>query len=158
MSKKQLSGEKKRKRSNPKAVKVIKMDKSDLKPVSQMEVNMFNTLIQMSNQFGKLKQQKAEYDMVLKSLKDKRKQVSQGKVSSIMLPFGKNKYYPCDDRKVILKELDAEITILSNAIKGVSGQLDQYLEGVIGQGLQISQWADAKFSKYKPENTYSKGC
>lgn len=147
-----------RKRSNPAVIKAITMNKSNLTPITQEDANMFNTIIQVSNQYGKLRKQKAEYEMVLSSMKDKRKSVAQGKVKSIMLPFGKNKFYPCDDKKVILTELDAEITIIANAVKGVSAQLSQYTEGFIGQGLQIQNWAEGKFSSYKPENTYSKGC
>lgn len=159
MTKKKLSGQKtQRKRSNKGAVQAVMMDKNKLTPIVQQEANLFQQAIQISNQYAKLRKQEKEYEIILQAMKDKRKDVVDGKVDQIMLPFGKNKFYPCSDKKQILKELDSEIDILANALKGVSGQVVQFRDALIEQGLAIRQWSDDKFGKYKPKNTYTKGC
>jgi len=158
MSKKQLSN-KGRKRSNAPMQKVVKVDFSALKPITQIEANMFQQLIQLSNAFGKLKQQKAEYEMILTSLKDRRKDVQKGKIKlPIMLPLGKNKYYNCSDIKYVLQEMDGEIEIIANALKGIEGQISSNFDAYVEAGLRINNFTDAKFSQYKPKNTYSRGC
>lgn len=159
MTKKKLSGQKtQRKRSNKGAVQAVMMDKNKLTPIVQNEANLFQQIIQLSNQYAKLRKQQNEYEIILKAMKEKRKEVVDGKVKEIMLPFGKNKFYPCNDKKQILKELNSEIDILSNALKGVTGQVTNFQDALIEQGLAIRAWADNKFGKYKPKNTYTKGC
>lgn len=158
MAKKELSKNGNRKRSNQPVAKAVEIDKLKLTPVQQNEANLFQQLIQISNLYGKLKKQKAEYEMVLASMKDKRKDVQKGKVTEVMLPFGKNKFYPCTDKKYILKELDAEIDIIANALNGVIGQLTNYNDAFIEQGLAIKDWCDQKFSIFKPKNVYRVGC
>lgn len=146
-----------RKRSNKAVGKAVVID--NLTPVTQNEANLFQGLIQISNNYGKLKKQQAEYDMVLRSLKDKRKAVTKGEIElPIMMPFGKNKFYQCNDIKYVLKEIDSEIGILSNASKGIEGQVTQHKDAFVEQGLAIADYAANKFGKYKPENVYSKGC
>lgn len=148
-----------RKRSNIPTEKVIKADFESLRPVSQVEANMFQTLVQISNSFGKLKQQKAEYEMILASLKDRIKDVRKGVIKlPIMLPLGKNKFYNCSDKKYVLNEMDGEISILTNALNGIMGQLQQNYDAYIEAGLRIHEFTGFKFSKFKPKNLYSAGC
>lgn len=158
MSKKQLSN-KGRKRANIKMEKPIEVDFSKLTPINQQEANMFQQLIQISNAFGKLKQQKAEYEMILNALKDRRKDIQKGVIPlPVMLPLGKNKFYHSSDMKYILAEMDSEIDIISNGLKGIQGQMTQNYDAYIEAGLRVKNFTESKFMKYRPANTYSKGC
>jgi len=157
MAKKKLSGNSQRKRSNVKTEQPVNV--LDLRPISPMEVQVFQQLIDISNQYGKLRHQYEEYNTVLNSLKERRKKIQTGEIElPILMPLSKNKYYQCNDKKMILKEMDNEIDIISNALKGVEGQLTNHRDSYIEAGLAVRNFADNKFSKYKPKNTYSVGC
>jgi len=157
MSKKVMS-KKGRKRSNN-GVKAVKVNFDNLRPINQVEANMFQELVQISNAFAKLKQQKAMYEMKIKSLKDRRKDIQSGKITlPIMLPLGENKFYNCSDMKYALQELDSEISIISNALKGISGQMIQNFDAYVEAGLRIHDFTNRKFTQYKPKNTFSSGC
>jgi len=159
MTKKKLSESSTRKRANVKKENAAVPNKDNLRAITQMEAQMFQQLIQISNQYAKLKQQKQEFETVLTQVKKKREQVAKGEISlPVFLPLGKNKMYQCSDKKEILTDLDAEIKVLTNAVKGIDGQLKNHQDAYVEAGLAIRDFADRKFSKYKPKNVYSKGC
>lgn len=128
-------------------------------PINQMDANLFQQLIQISNQYGKLKQQKDEFSMVLNQVKQKREEIATGKIAlPILMPLGKNKFYNCTDKKLALEDLDAEIQVLSNAVKGIDGQLLNYTDAYVEAGLRVSDFLTSKFGDYKPKTPYTKGC
>lgn len=158
MTKKKMSNNKPRKRANADKPKPVE-SKENLRPINQMEATVFQRLIQVSNQYGKLMQQKDEFTTVLEQLKEKRKLVAAGKIElPVLLPLGKNKFYQCTDKKDVLIDLDAEIKVLSNAVKGIDGQMQNYQDAYVEAGLAVRDFVDSRFSKYQPKNTYSKGC
>lgn len=148
----------KRKRSNEKK-EVATPPNKNAAPINQMEVQYFQQLINISNQYGKLKQQLNEYEVVLKSLKDKRKKVQKGEIEMpIMFPLGKKSYYPCHDKKDALKELDGEIKVVANAVKGIKGQVDNGSDEYVAAAFRLMDLLDHKYSKFRPKNVYTKGC
>jgi len=147
-----------RKRSNDKKEKAVPPNK-EAKPINQMEVQYFQQLINISNQYGKLKQQLAEYEVVLKNLKDKRKKVQKGEIEMpIMFPLGKKSFYPCSDKKEALKELDSEIKVVANAVKGIEGQVDNGADEYVAAAFRLMDLLEHKYSRYRPKNVYTKGC
>jgi len=149
-----------RSRSNKgKQQAVVVTDKS-LKPITQPEAQqLFQGMINVSNQYGQLRKQYEEYNTIIKSLKERRKDVASGKIPMpIQMPLGKNKYYMENDKKVILKELDDEVRILTNALKGVQGQLQTHKDAYIESGLALREFCDRKFKRFKPKSVYAKGC
>jgi len=158
MTKKKLSGKGTSKKVDQGAVKTVPVE-DKLTPVTQMEANMFQNLIQISNQYGKLKQQKSEFELVLKQLEKKREEIKSGKIDMpILMPLGKNKFYQVNDTKEVLEDLDNEIQVVKNALNGIAGQLFQHHDAYIEAGLAIRQYADKKFGEFKPKTPYSKGC
>ena len=148
-------GDRKRNNKGKKKVEV----KTDARPLVKMEANMFQQLVQISNQYAKLRKQFEEYTTVVEKLKERRKKVQKGEIKlPILLPLGRNQFYQEDDKKVILEKLDDEIKIISNALKGVSGQMGQHKDAYIEAGLQVLDFIDRRFGKCKPKNVYSKGC
>jgi len=146
-----------RKRSNK--GKVGKVKKQTLRPINQNEAGLFQQFINISNQYGKLRGQYEEYSTILKSMKERRKQVASGEIKlPIMFPLGKNKYYNCNDKKYILKELDDEIGILSNALKGVEGQMQNHKDVFVETAFSVRDFLNDRFKHYTPKNVYSNGC
>lgn len=158
MAKKKLSGKGTSKKVDQGAVQTVPVE-DKLTPVTQMEANMFQNLIQISNQYGKLKQQKSEFELVLEQLEEKKRDIVSGKIEMpIMVALGKNKFYQVTDKKEVLEDLENEITVVKNALNGISGQLFQHRDAFIEAGLAIKQYTDSKFSPFKPQTPYSKGC
>lgn len=148
----------KRKRSNKKKADTSAPN-NKVKPINQMEVQFFQQLINISNQYGKLKQQINEYEVVLKSLKDKRKKIQKGEIElPIMFPLGKKSFYTCNDKKEALKELDGEIKVVANAVKGIQGQVDNGADEYVAAAFRLMDLLDNKYSRFRPKNVYSKGC
>lgn len=147
-----------RKRSNPKKEEVV-IPTTKSKAINQVEVQLFQQLINISNQYGKLQKQRMEYEVVLKNLKDKRKKVQKGEIEMpIMFPLGKRSFYPCSDKKEALKELDSEIKVVSNAVKGIEGQVQNGADEYIASAFRLIDFLQKKFGRFKPTNVYSKGC
>jgi hypothetical protein len=146
-----------RKRSNKNVQQAVKV--KPLRPITQPEAQLFQQLINISNQYSKLRQQFEEYTTVLSAIKDRRKKVQTGEIPMpIQMPLGKNKYWQCEDKKIILKELDDEIKILTNALKGVQGQLQNHKDAFVESGLAAEEFLHGKFKNHKPKNVYTKGC
>ena len=146
-----------RKRSNK--GKTGKVVTQPLRPINQNEAALFQQLINISNQYAKLRGQYEEYTTILKAMKERRKKVANGEIKlPIMFPLGKNKYYNCDDKKYILKELDDEIGILSNALKGVEGQMQNHKDVYVETAFSVRDFIEEKFKNHKPKNVYSNGC
>jgi hypothetical protein len=158
MTKKKLSGKGTSKKVDQGAVKAVPIE-DRLTPVTQMEANMFQNLIQISNQYGKLKQQRSEFELVLEQLEKKREEIKSGKIDMpILMSLGKNKFYQVNNKKEVLEDLDNEIQVVKNALNGIAGQLFQHRDAYIEAGLAIRQYADKKFSEFKPKTPYSPGC
>lgn len=159
MAKKELSKKgTSRKRANAGKPKPVE-SRDNLNAINQMEANLFQKLIQVSNQYAKLVQQRDEFETILAQVKVKREKVAKGEIElPIMLPLGKNKFYHCNNKKDVLEDLDAEIKVLSNAVKGINGQMQNMQDAYVEAGLAVRDFTDAKFSKFRPKNTYSAGC
>lgn len=149
-----------RKRSNANKPKAVVANSKNLRPITQPEAQqLFQGLINVSNQYAQLRKQFEEYTTIIKSLKQRREDLAKGKIPMpIQMPLGKNKYYMENDKKVILDELDDEVRILTNALKGVEGQLQNHKDAYIESGLALREFCDRKFSRFKPKNVYAKGC
>jgi len=146
-----------RKRSNAGKEQAVK--EFDLRPIIQTEAQLFQNLINISNQYGQLRKQYEEYTTIIESLKDRRSKVAKGEIElPILMPLGKNKYYQCNDMKLVLRELDDEIRILTNALKGVKGQLQNHKDAFVEAGLAVNDFTDTRFKRFKPKNVYAKGC
>lgn len=147
-----------RKRANknkPKKKEVKKM----MKPLVQVEANLFQQLVQISNQYGKLRKQYEEYKTYVSQLKKRRTKIQKGEIKlPILMPLGRNQLYEEHDKKEVLKKLDNEINIVSNALKGVQGQMEQHKDAYVESGLKVLEFVDKKFGKCKPKNVYSHGC
>jgi hypothetical protein len=154
MSKKKLSNA----GTSHKIEKPVVVDEGP-KPINQMDANLFQNLVQVSNQYGKLKQQKDEFEMALKQLESKRTDIASGKIPlPILMPLGKNKFYSCTDKKAALDELDIEIKVLSNAVIAITGQLINYKDSYIEAGLKVTNFLTTKFNGYKPKTSCAPGC
>jgi hypothetical protein len=137
----------------------IKKPLKDVMPINQMETTTVQNLFNISQGYAKLKQQHAEYSMIVKGLADRRTQIQKGSISMpILMPLSRNKFYSCDDKVEVLKELDSELKVMQDALKGIEGQLLQNKDAFIEAGLAVATWASDRFSPYKPKNVYSPGC
>jgi len=149
-----------RKRSNQDKPKAVVVKDIELRPITQQEAQqLFQGIINVSNQYAQLRKQYEEYTAIIESLKHRREDLAKGKIPMpIQMPLGKNKYYMENDKQVILKELDDEIRILTNALKGVQGQLQNHKDAYVESGLALREFCDRKFRRFKPNNVYAKGC
>jgi hypothetical protein len=157
MTKKKLSTQKPRQRVQKQKSK--KLPEPNIRPLDRMEAQNVQYLFQINQQYGKLTQQYEEYKLIVRQLTERRKDVQQGKIElPILLPLSRNKFYQCSNKKVILKELDEEIEVMTDAMRGVEGQVKNNRDALISAGLSVLAWSKKRFEQYKPENVYSKGC
>lgn len=157
MAKKKLSPQKPRQRVQKQESN--KPPEADIRPIDNMEAQQVQQLFQINQNYGKLKQQYEEYKLIVSQLTERRKDVQAGKIElPIMLPLSRNKFYQCSDKKIILKDLDEEIDIMTDAMRGVEGQVKNHRDALISSGLSLLAWSKKRFEKYKPTNVYTKGC
>ncbi len=153
MAKKRLSGAS----TSPKKEAVV--EDAGPQALNQIDANLLQQLVQVSNQYGKLYQQKSEFETILKQVQARRADIASGKIKlPILMALGKNKLYSCDDMKAVLEDLDAEIRVISNGLKGIEGQIMNYRDAYIEAGLKVNDFLDTRFGKYKPTVPYTKGC
>lgn len=106
-------------------------------PLIKGEVQYFQELIDTSNRYTSLRQQKEGYEFAVKKLEEKRKEVQDGKIKlPILLPFiPKHSWYMEEDKKKIFQFLDEEIGKLKGSIKALEGQMqhryDEYTESAV---------------------------
>lgn len=129
------------------AVTPIKRDEA--LPLQQNEVWLFKDLVDQSNYFGKLLKQYEQYEFALQDLIYKRKKLQQGKIKlPILLPFAGNSLYQVNDKKMVLKDLDTQITVLKNSISGIKSQMIHRRDEFIESGLRTCDFLSTRFGKF----------
>lgn len=147
-----------RKRSNKKEAVVKQAKRDDVKPLTQMEATIFQRLVETSNQYGKLEQQFAQYKMIKDKLKERRVKIQKGEIKlPIQVQLSQNMFYAESDKKEVLKILDEQIKTLGNSIKGIEGQLKNFQDGYIEQGLQLKTFIDKKYGIYEVKAFANRG-
>jgi hypothetical protein len=137
----------------------VKKPVLDVAPINTVETTAVQNLFNISNGYAKLKQQYAEYSLIVKGLNARRKDIQEGIIElPILMPLSRNKFYSCNDKVTVLKEIDSELKVMQDALKGVEGQMLQNRDAFIEAGLAVHEWAAKRFSGYKPKNVYSAGC
>lgn len=149
-----------RKRSNKKVVKkdaekskrkqaITKISRDDALPFQQNEAWLFKELVDQSNYFGKLLKQYEQYEFALQDLIYKRKKLQQGKIKlPILLPFAGNSLYEQNDKKMVLKDLDTQITVIKNSVSGIKSQMIHRRDEFIEAGLRTADFLINRFGKF----------
>ena len=131
-----------------------KKEAVDIKPdlvqlINQNEAYQFQALVEISNQYGKLRQQYDQYEVVKRKLVERRNKLQKGDIKlPIQIQLSQNMFYTEDDKKEVLKILDDQIRLISNSLKGVEHQLTTHRDNYVEAGLRIKSFTESRFGKY----------
>jgi len=149
-----------RKRSNKKPIKkdadkskrkkaITSISRDEALPLQQNEAYLFKQLVDESNYYAKLLKQYEQYEFAVQDLIYKRKKLQQGKIKlPILLPFAGNSLYQVNDKKMVIKDLDTQITVLKNSIAGIKSQMIHRRDEFIESGLRTCDFLSARFGKF----------
>lgn len=149
-----MKGERKRAvKPSPREQATGKIDRTKAMPLEQNEAYLLKELVDQSTVFGKLLKQFEQYEFALQDLLWKRKQLQQGKIKlPIFLPFAGQALYQVNDKKKVLDDLDIQVTQLTNARDGISGQMMHRRDEFIEAGLRLNTFIAARFGVYTTKN------
>jgi hypothetical protein len=117
--------------------------------INQNEAYQFQSLVEISNQYGKLQQQYDQYEVVKKKLVERRNKIQKGEIKlPVQIQLSQNMYYTEDDKKEVLKILDDQVRLISNSLKGIEHQLTTHRDNYVEAGLRIKTFAETRFGKY----------
>jgi len=126
--------------------KVIKAN-----PLMKQEAAYFQNLVDASNRFTALKQQKAQYNFVIKKLEERRKQVQDGKIKMpVVMPLiPKVMYYQEFDKKEVLKLLDEQINSYKQNVLALQGQLEHREEDYQESAVRTREFMMKRYGELK---------
>jgi len=106
-------------------------------PLINAESQYFQELVDVSNRYGSLVQQKKQFEFVVSKLQEDRKKIQKDEIKlPLMMTLIPNLvWYPEDNKKKIFKFYDTQITQYQNSIKSLEGQIthrhEEYLESAV---------------------------
>lgn len=134
----------------PKTVEEKKSDRANATPLMVQEPIYFNELVDLSNQFAKLKQQHDQYDFIRVNLIARRNKIAKGDIAlPISIQLTQDMYYNESDKKKILKLFDEQIKTITNSVTAVKQQVQVRRDMYVESGLRLLTFAENRFGKYK---------
>lgn len=134
----------------PKTVEEKKNDRENATPLMVQEPIYFNELVDLSNQFAKLKQQYDQYEFIRVNLISRRDKIAKGDIQlPISIQLTQDMYYNERDKKKILKLFDEQIKTITNSVTAVAQQVQVRRDMYVESGLRLLTFAENRFGKYK---------
>jgi hypothetical protein len=138
-----------RKRANKNTENTIQEFKKDkIMPLTEVEGGYFQSLINMSNNCGKILQSKAKSEWIIKQLEDKRNDIVKGKIPLPMhitlIPQLMD--YEEPDKKKILDIIDEQLKSYKNSLIALNGQLSHQHEEYIEIAIRVKDFMIKKYS------------
>jgi len=122
-----------------------------IKPLMQQETMFFKELVDSSNDYAKLMQQKAQYELIVKNLEKNRKKIQQNKIKPpfLMALIPKLLYYQEPNKKEILKIYDEQIDMYNKNIKTLNGQIEHRYENFVESSVRNREFMSRRFANAK---------
>lgn len=150
-----------RKRANKKSAKPTEpkvASREGAVPLYQNETIVFNELVELSNQYAKLKQQHDQYDFIRVNLITRRKKIQSGEIKlPISIQLTQDTYYSEDDKKKVLAIFDEQIKTITNSVTAVKQQVDMRRDMYIESGLRLLTFAKSRYGQYQMEEFRPRG-
>ena len=119
-------------------------------PLYQNETIVFNELVELSNQYAKLKKQYDQYEFIRVNLVMRRNKIQKGEIKlPIQIQLTQDMYYAETDKKKILKLFDEQIKTITNSVTAVKQQVDARRDMYIEAGLRLLTFAESRYAQYK---------
>lgn len=145
-----IKPEKKTVLEKPKTIEEKKYDRANATPLMVQEPIYFNEIVELSNQFAKLKQQYDQYEFIRVNLISRRDKIAKGDIQlPISIQLTQDMYYDEHDKKKILKLFDEQIKTITNSTTAVKQQVQVRRDMYVESGLRLLTFAENRFGKYK---------
>lgn len=139
--------------SKPKVV-----DREGAVPLYQNETIVFNELVELSNQYAKLKQQHDQYEFIRVNLISRRKKIQHGVIKlPILIQLSQDTYYNEDNKKKVLAMFDEQIKTITNSVTAVKQQVTIRRDMYVESGLRLLTFAKSRYGQYKMEEFRPRG-
>jgi len=128
----------------------IEAPKSPLAPLSNLDGQKIQEMIDLNNTYGALLKQQMQYNATIYMLKIKRDQINKGQIQlPVMIQITRTISHAESDKSKVLKHVDDEIKGLELAVQGLTGTMehrrDEYVECVI----RVSRLLGEKVKDYQ---------
>jgi len=138
-----------RKRANNKEVKTVQEFRKDaIMPLTEMEGGYFQALVNASNNCGKVLQNKAKTEWIIKQLEEKRDDIVKGNiplpVSITLIPQLVS--YPESDKVKILKIFDEQIQSYKQTLLAINGQMTHQHEEYVEIAVRVKDFMVKRYS------------
>jgi hypothetical protein len=134
------------------------VDRENVVGLYQNETIVFNELVELSNQYAKLKKQYDQYEFIRVNLIARRKKIQKGEIElPIQIQLTQDMYYTEGDKKKILKLFDEQIKTITNSVAAVKQQVIVRRDMYIESGLRLLEFAQRRYGQYKPEEFSPRG-
>ena len=142
----------------PKTVEEKKNDRENAQPLMQQEPIYFNELVELSNQFAKLKQQHDQYEFIRVNLVSRRDKIAKGDIQlPISIQLTQDMYYGEHDKKKILKLFDEQIKTITNSVTAIKQQVQVRRDMYVESGLRLLTFAENRFGIFKMKEFEPRG-
>ena len=146
-----------RKRANKKVEPVVDA-REGATPLYQNESLVFNELVEMSNQYAKLKKQYDQYEYIRVNLISRRKKIQKGEIAlPVQIQLTADMYYGEKDMKKVLALFDEQIKTITNSVTAVKQQVIARRDMFIESGLRLLTFSQSRFGQYKPKEFRPRG-
>lgn len=136
----------------PKTAEEKKSDRANATPLMVQEPIYFNEIVDLSNQFAKLKQQHDQYEFIRVNLISRRDKIAKGVIAlPISIQLTQDMYYNESDKKKILKLFDEQIKTITNSVAAVKQQVEVRRDMYVESGLRLLTFARNRFGAYEME-------
>ena len=127
-------------------------------PLYQNETIVFNELVELSNQYAKLKKQYEQYEFIRINLVARRKKIQKGDIKlPIQIQLTSDMYYAEDDKKKVLRALDDQIKTITNSVAAVKQQVNARRDMYVEAGLRLLTFAESRYAQYKMKEFRPRG-
>ena len=135
-----------RKRANK---KVEAAPPKKVMPLTKVEMQYFQELIDASQRYEAVMKQKAQYEFAIKRMEEDRKKIQtgelDGKFTITVIP--KLLSREVKDKKEILELFDSQLKTYKDMVKALNGQLEHRYEEYVESGLRNKDFLTQKFGK-----------
>ena len=142
----------------PKTVEEKKNLRESATPLMVQEPIYFNELVDLSNQYAKLKQQYDQYEFIKVNLVARRDKIAKGDIKlPISIQLTQDMYYDEHDKKKILKLFDEQIKTITNSVAAVKQQVEVRRDMYVESGLRLLTFARNRFGAYEMKEFRPRG-
>jgi hypothetical protein len=109
-------------------------------PLSALDGEGLQEMINLNNAYGGLLKQQAQYDAAIFMLKIRREQIKTGELKlPVMIHITKNVSYAESDKEKVLKHFDEEIKGLQLARQGITGTMEYRRDAFVESVIRVSK-------------------